>query len=66
MADENIWSVLKEPINNLANPVATTVGQTVADMWDFIFGGFSTFVAKKDTSTIKILKILKNLLWMTS
>ena len=47
MADENIWSVLKEPINNLANPVATTVGQTVADMWDFIFGGFSTFVAKK-------------------
>lgn len=40
--------ILKEPIEKLTIPLASQVGQTLSDAWELVFGGFSTFVEKKD------------------
>lgn len=39
---------VSEPVNKLLVPIATSVGTTLQDVWDLVFGGFNTYVQKRE------------------
>ena len=50
---------LSEPINKLLVPLASSVGSTMQDTWELVFGGFGVYVEKKRTVRLKALKEFK-------
>lgn len=46
---------VSEPVNKLLVPIATSVGTTLQDVWDLVFGGFNTYVQKKESYPRKML-----------
>lgn len=43
----NVPECLNEAAGNLANPLTKSVGQTMADIWDIVFGGVGEFAERK-------------------
>lgn len=59
MAIEDGLKSLSEPINNLLGPLSTSVGNTLNDVWELVFGGFGTYVEKKRATRYKALEDFK-------
>lgn len=51
-----ILEKVSEPSNHLLTPVCSSAGQTLADIWDLVFGGFNTYVEKKRLTRKKALE----------
>lgn len=51
---------VSEPVNKLLVPIATSVGTTLQDVWDLVFGGFNTYVQKKRATREKCLQDFKS------
>lgn len=56
-------SSVSEPVNKLLTPIATSAGQSLADIWDLVFGGFGNYVAKKRIERQKALEDFKESLF---
>lgn len=56
-------SSVSEPVNKLLTPIATSAGQSLADIWDLVFGGFGNYVAKKRIERQKALEDFKKSLF---
>lgn len=54
---------LSEPINAVTTPMATSVGNTLKDLWDCVFGPFHNFAEKKRLSRQKDLDDFENELY---
>lgn len=48
-----------EPVNKLLVPLATSVGNTLQDAWELVFGSFGTYVEKKRLTRQKNLEDFK-------
>ena len=48
-----------EPVNKLLVPAATSIGNTLNDVWELVFGGFGTYVEKKRATRYKALQAFK-------
>ena len=51
-----ILDKVTEPANHLLTPVCSSAGQTLADIWDLVFGGFNTYVERKRLTRKKALE----------
>lgn len=51
---------LTEPLNKLLVPISSSVGSTLQDAWELVFGGFGTFVEKKRLSRLQALEDFKS------
>lgn len=51
---------LSEPANKLTVPLASSIGETLKDLWDLVFGGFDTYVEKKRATRLKDLQSFKD------
>ena len=60
MKDSTITDVVAEPIKNLTGPLSVSVGETLRDIWDLVFGGFGAYVEKKRLTRLKDLEDFKN------
>ncbi len=50
---------LTEPVNKLTVPLASSMGKTLQDIWELVFGGFDTFVEKKKLERQKAIDDFK-------
>lgn len=57
-----ILDKVTEPANHLLTPVCSSAGQTLADIWDLVFGGFNNYVEKKRLTRKKALEDFRDLL----
>lgn len=60
MATGDDLKSFSEPINKLLVPFATSVGNTLNDVWELVFGGFGNYVEKKRTIRYKALEEFKS------
>lgn len=47
MSVSDVLKNLTEPVNAITLPVATSAGQTLANLWELVFGAFNAFAEKK-------------------
>lgn len=52
-------TALSEPVNKLTVPLASSIGKTLQDVWELVFGGFDTFVEKKKIERQKAIDDFK-------
>lgn len=50
---------VSEPVNKLVDPLAESIGNTVKDLWDLVFGSFGVYVEKKRLLQAKALSDFK-------
>lgn len=50
---------ISEPVNKLLVPIASSIGTTLQDVWELVFGGFSTYVDKKRATRERCLQDFK-------
>lgn len=51
---------LSEPLNKLLVPVSSSVGSTLQDLWDLVFGGLGIYVEKKRLRRLQALETFKS------
>ena len=56
MSKSELVKAVTEPANKALTPLASSVGHTLQDIWDLVFGGFGTYVDKKRAARLKDLE----------